>query len=72
MVCNALSFGTYLVISKPLVKKYSTITLMKWMFPLGVLYNLPFTLNEFILVDWFNLPFHAIWRMGFVVFVLLS
>ena len=67
MVCNALSFGTYLVISKPLVKKYSTITLMKWMFPLGVLYNLPFTLNEFILVDWFNLPFHVIWRMGFVV-----
>ena len=54
MICNALSFGTYLVISKPLVKKYNTITLMKWMFPLGILYNLPFTLNEFILVDWLN------------------
>ncbi len=67
LLINAISFGTYLVIVKSLTKKYRTVTLMKWMFLLGVFYTFPFTINEFMEVTWNSLPFEAIWRMSFVV-----
>ena len=67
LLINAVSFGAYLVMVKPLTKKYSTVTLMKWMFLLGVIYTFPFTITEFIEVSWETLPFEAIWRIGFVV-----
>ena len=67
LLVNAVSFGAYLVMVKPLTKKYSTVTLMKWMFLLGVIYTFPFTITEFIEVSWKTLPFEAIWRIGFVV-----
>ena len=67
LLINAVSFGAYLVMVKPLTKKYSTVTLMKWMFLLGVIYTFPFTITEFIEVSWETLPFEAISRIGFVV-----
>ena len=67
LLINAVSFGAYLVMVKPLTKKYSTVTLMKWMFLLGVIYTFPFTITEFIEVSWKALPFEAIWRIGFVI-----
>ena len=67
LLINAISFGAYLVMVKPLTKKYSTITLMKWMFLIGIFYTFPVTYSEFSEVSWTTLPFEAIWRMGFVV-----
>ena len=67
LLVNAVSFGAYLVMVKPLTKKYSTVTLMKWMFLLGVIYTFPFTITEFLEVSWKTLPFEAIWRIGFVI-----
>lgn len=67
LLINATSFGAYLVMVKPLTKKYSTITLMKWMFLIGIFYTFPVTYSEFSEVSWAILPFEVIWRMGFVV-----
>ena len=67
LLTNAISFGAYLVIVKPLSRKYKTITLMKWMFVIGLLYTFPITFFEFKEVSWYSLPFDAIWRMIFVV-----
>ena len=67
LLVNAISFGAYLVIVKPLTKKYRTITLMKWMFLIGIFYTFPVTYTEFSQVAWTRLPFEAIWRMAFVV-----
>ena len=67
MFINSICFGAYLVLVKPLTTKYSTITIMKWMFLLGVILTFPVTLSEFRAVEWKTLPFDAIWRMGFVV-----
>lgn len=67
LLINATCFGAYLVMVKPLTKKYNTITLMKWMFLLGVIYTFPFTITEFLEVSWNKLPFEAIWRIGFVI-----
>ncbi|MBW2960272.1 DMT family transporter [Mesonia aestuariivivens] len=66
-IVNALSFGVYLIIVKPLARKYDTITLMKWIFTIAVIINLPITLSEFTEVEWQSLPFNAIWKMSFVV-----
>jgi len=67
LVVNAFSYGAYLVIMKPITKKYSVITLMKWMFPIGVLMNLPFGFKELFAVEWQFLPLEALWRIGFVL-----
>ena len=67
IIVNALSFGMYLIVVKPLTKKYKTITLMKWLFLSAFIINFPITYSEFTQVEWSTLPFSAIWRMGFVV-----
>ena len=67
IIVNALSFGMYLIVVRPLTRKYKTITLMKWLFLTAFVINFPITFNEFSQVEWSSLPFSAIWRMGFVV-----
>lgn len=67
LLVNAMSYGAYLVLVKPLTKKYSTITLMKWMFLIGLFLTFPITYPEAAAVSWTQLPFDAIWRMVFVV-----
>jgi drug/metabolite transporter (DMT)-like permease len=67
ILINATSYGLYLIVVRPLTSRYSSITLMKWFFLIAVIINFPITISEFKAVDWLNLPFSAIWRMGFVV-----
>ena len=52
---------------KPLVIKYSSITLMKLFFLFAVLMNLPVGISEFTDVAWTQLNFDAIWKLLFVV-----
>ncbi len=66
-IVNAFSYGLYLILVKPLTAKYSSITLMKWLFLIAVFINLPITLSEFREVEWTQLPIDAIWKMGYVV-----
>ncbi len=66
-IVNASSYSVYLILVKPLVSKYSSITLMKFFFLFAMLINLPIGIYEFSSVDWLNLPFEAIWRLAFVV-----
>ena len=66
-VINAISYGLYLIMVKPLTAKYHSITLMKWFFLIAVFINLPITISEFIEVKWTSLPFEAIWKLLFVV-----
>ena len=47
---NALSWGIYLVLAKPLMKKYNTITLLKWAFLFGCIYVTPFGLGDVCLL----------------------
>jgi drug/metabolite transporter (DMT)-like permease len=49
---NSILFGLYIVIVKPLITKYDTITLMKWIFLLGLLLLIPFGYEETMAVDW--------------------
>jgi drug/metabolite transporter (DMT)-like permease len=57
----------YLILVKPLVSKYSSITLMKFLFLFALLINLPVGISEFTEVAWTSLPFEDLWKLGFVV-----
>lgn len=64
---NALSFGMFLIVAKPLTKTYHPITLMRWLFLTAIIINFPIGWSEFREVDWINMPFSALWRIGFVI-----
>ena len=66
-IINAASYSVYLIIVKPLVKKYSSITLMKFFFGFAVIINLPICYTEFVAIDWPNLSGEAILGLSFVV-----
>jgi drug/metabolite transporter (DMT)-like permease len=57
---NAMSWGVFLVISKPLLKKYKPLTVIKWTFFFGCFFTIPFGFNQLTLVDWAHLP-TSIW-----------
>ena len=66
-IINAASYSIYLIIVKPLVSKYSSITLMKWFFLVAFIINIPIGINEFILVEWSQLSLNTFWKLSFVV-----
>jgi len=57
---NALSYGIYLVVVKNLMMKYRPVTVLKWAFSFGFLIIFPVGFEEFMSVDWQNIPF-SIW-----------
>ncbi|PHS66902.1 MAG: EamA family transporter [Flavobacterium sp.] len=66
-IVNATSYSIYLIIVKPLVNKYSSITLMKWFFLFAFIINIPIGIKEFTAVEWTLLPLDIIWKLTFVV-----
>ena len=67
VLINSLSWAAYIILVKPLMKKYNTFTIVKWVFLLGSLFVLPFGYNEFTQVIWNRLPGHIWWDIAFVV-----
>jgi drug/metabolite transporter (DMT)-like permease len=66
-IVNATSYSIYLIIVKPLVSKYSSITLMKWFFIIALIINIPIGIKEFVTVEWSQLSIDIIWKLAFVV-----
>ena len=66
-IINAMAYSLYLIMVKPLVAKYSSVTLMKFFFLFAIAINLPIGYSEFTEVQWFALSFDAIWKLAFVV-----
>lgn len=64
-VLNTLAYAIYLVIIKPLMNKYGSITIMKWVFFFGTLFAIPVTIDSafslsfagFSAYTWFSLFF---------------
>ena len=66
-IANASTYGIYMIYVKPLSEKYNTIHLLKWLFLIGLLMTMPFTLPELLEVDFQQMPHSVWWRIGFVV-----
>lgn len=66
---NASSYAFYLVLVKPLMKKYKPITVITYVFTFGTLFVLlyPTTLPELVVTNFQRIPIHIIWVIMFVI-----
>lgn len=67
ILLNSFSYAVYLVMVKPLMKKYNPITVMHFVFVAGAVFVLPFGYNEFSDVAWNSLSASAWYAIIFVV-----
>ena len=67
ILVNATSYGLYLVLVKPLMRKYSAVTVMSWSFLFGLLMVLPFGWHELAQVNWQAITAPVLGAMVFVV-----
>lgn len=64
---NASSYGVYLVLVSPFMRKYHPLTVIKWIFLFGLIQVLPFGFTEFTQIEWNTFPPNIIWATVFVV-----
>jgi len=67
ILINSISWACYVVLVKPLMKKYNTFTIVKWVFVFGFIYVLPFGYTEFTEINWEEMPVSIWWEIAFVV-----
>ena len=67
MIGNTLSFALYLSIFSPLIRKYSVVTFMKWMFLFSSLYALPFSFSAFSASHLTAVPLSVALQVAYVV-----
>lgn len=66
-LANSLSWAVFVVMAKPYMQKYQTVTVMKWIFLFGFIYICPFGTIELMGVKWNSLTSQTIFAMAFVV-----
>lgn len=64
---NALSYGLYLVIVKPLMQKYHPITVMFYVFGFGFMYVFYFGYDQIHQIQWKSMPYTIYYAIAFVV-----
>lgn len=68
-VINATAYGAYLIVVKKLIEKYHPFTLMKWLFTIAIIINLPITLPDVLAMEWSSIP---LWAYGSIAFVIIG
>lgn len=66
VIINAISYSIYLVAVKPLVSKYNMFTLFAWIFGFGGAINIAIGFQDFIKIDWVNLPTQVYWGVAYI------
>lgn len=64
---NACCYGLYLVIVKPLMKKYNSITIISWVFLFGFIFMFPFGISDLISTNFSSFNLNTYLVIGFVV-----
>ena len=64
---KSLSWAVVVVMAKPSIQKYQTVTVMKWIFLFGFIYMFPFGMPDLLSVQWQTLSSQTIFAMAFVV-----
>lgn len=52
ILLNAISYAFYMVLVRPLMREYSPITIIRWIFTFGFIIMLPFALPSFMETSW--------------------
>ncbi|MGZ3901775.1 MAG: DMT family transporter, partial [Bacteroidia bacterium] len=64
---NSTSWAIFVVMVKPIMMKYNTVTAMRWMFLFGSIYILPIGLHDTMHTNWAAFTGHAVFAIIFVV-----
>ena len=69
LIVNALSYAFYLVIVKPLMKRYKPLTVITWVFTFGLIFVLLFppTIPQFFATDFSNFDLMIVLKIIYVV-----
>lgn len=67
VLMNASSYALFLVLVKPLMARYNPITIMKWVFLIGLIYVTPFSINLVVESDYASIPISIWLSVGYVV-----
>lgn len=67
ILINAFSYAMYLVIVKPLMLKYHSFTVLKWVFLCGMIMLLPLTVPGVMRTEWMQMDTQAVLAILYVV-----
>ncbi|MFO7869062.1 MAG: DMT family transporter [Bacteroidales bacterium] len=67
ILSNAIMYGLYLVWTKPLMKKYGSFTVLKYMFVFGVVPVMMYGGNDVLQIDFASMPVSIYAAIGFVI-----
>lgn len=68
IIINAISYTVYFILVKPLMLKYDSIVIIRWIFTIGLLLVLPFGWSEFFQIPWEKYTAIGFTNMGLIVF----
>jgi drug/metabolite transporter (DMT)-like permease len=66
VLINAISYGFFLVLSRPLMQKYSPLHVLRWVFTIGTFMIIPFGWNQFTQIAWSNITTYQWLALAFV------
>ncbi len=64
---NSVSYALYLVLIKPLMKKYRPLTVISWVFLFGFIFMLPFGLPDVIKTNFYAFTLNTYLTVAFVI-----
>ena len=67
ILLNGSSYACYLVIVKPLMKRYRPMTVVTWIFTIGVVFVLPVGFSEASLINLWDLPLKIWYSITFAI-----
>lgn len=68
LLVNAASYAIYIVLVKTLLEKYHPVTVVRWVFTIGLVFIIPFGWKQLSVVEWSSFPSN-IWLAVFYVVV---
>jgi drug/metabolite transporter (DMT)-like permease len=66
VLVNAISYGFYLVLVRPLMENYSPIHVLRWVFTIGSIMIIPFGFNQFVELNWSEITRQDWLALGFI------
>lgn len=65
-IINATAYGLYLIVIKKMMDTYQPITVLKWVFTIAFLINIPITYSDFSQINW-EMPGSIVASIVFVI-----
>jgi drug/metabolite transporter (DMT)-like permease len=69
LLFNSVAFAIYLAVARPLMIKYNTIVVMKWVFVFGAILYIPFGIHGFIDIQWSKMPLKVVAGISYIILI---